>query len=64
MRRADGMPEWQADGLVEAYDHNRRGEAAEITSTVRDITGSDATRFSQFARDYAAQFLGKAAGAA
>lgn len=59
-----GMPEWQADGLVEDYDHYRRGEAAEVTSTVRDITGNDATRFSQFAKDYAARFVGKAAGTA
>ncbi len=59
-----GMPAWQADGLVEDYDHYRRGEAAEVTSTVRDITGSEATRFSRFAKDYAAKFLGKAAGAA
>jgi len=59
-----GMPEWQADGLAEDYDHYRRGEAGEVTSAVRDITGNDATRFSRFAKDYAAKFLGRAAGAA
>ena len=59
-----GMPMWQADGLVEDYDHYRRGEAAEVTPTVRDLTGIEAIRFSQFARDYAAHFLGRTAGAA
>lgn len=59
-----GMPAWQADGLVEDYDHYRRGEAAAVTSTVRDLTGKEATRFSQFAKDYAGSFLGRAAGTA
>lgn len=57
------MPRWQAEGFIEDYDHYRRGEAAAITSTVRDITGEPATRFAQFAADYTRQFLGKAAGA-
>ena len=59
-----GMPAWQAAGLVEDYDHYRREEAAMVTQTVRDITGSEATSFSRFARDYAGRFLGKAAGIA
>jgi uncharacterized protein YbjT (DUF2867 family) len=58
-----GMPVWQADGLVEDYDHYRRGEAATVTSTVHDITGKGATTFLQFAEDYAEQFLAKATGA-
>jgi uncharacterized protein YbjT (DUF2867 family) len=57
------IPRWQAEGVVEDYDHYRRGEAAAITSAVRDVTQQPATRFSQFAADYARQFLGKAAGA-
>lgn len=59
-----GMPAWQADGLIEDYEHYRRGEAAVVTSTIRDITGSKATTFSQFANDYAPRFLGKSAGVA
>jgi uncharacterized protein YbjT (DUF2867 family) len=51
-----GMPEWQADGLVEDYAHYRRGEAAEVTTTVRDLTQSDPTTFAQFAVDYASAF--------
>jgi len=57
------MPRWQAEGVIEDYDRYRRGEAAAITSAVRDITQNPPTRFSQFAADYARQFLGKAAGA-
>ena len=59
-----GMPAWQADGLVEDYDHYRRGEADVVTQTVRDVTGSEATSFSEFAKDYVERLLGKAAGAA
>jgi hypothetical protein len=44
---------WQANGLVEGV----------ITQTVRDVTGSDATSFTKFARDYVGRLLGKAAGA-
>jgi hypothetical protein len=58
-----GMPEWQAAGLIEDYDHYRRGEAGIVTSAVRDVTGKDATNFFKFARDYAPRFLGKAATA-
>ena len=59
-----GMPTWQADGLVEDYDHYRRGEAARVTSTVRDVTGNEPTSFSQFSQNYAERFLQKAKGAA
>lgn len=57
------MPAWQAAGVIEDYDHYRRGEAAAITSAVRDVTQSQPTRFSQFAADYARQFLAQAVGA-
>jgi len=57
------IPQWQAAGVIEDYDRYRSGEAAGVTSAVRDITQHQPTRFSQFAADYARQFLGKAAGA-
>ena len=57
-----GMPAWQVEGLVEDYEHYRRGEAAMVTSTVRDITGTAAKSFSQFAHDYSAAFQMKTAG--
>jgi uncharacterized protein YbjT (DUF2867 family) len=58
-----GMERWRADGLLEDYDHYRRGEAAEVSSAVRDLTGKEARSFEEFARDYAERFVGKAAGA-
>jgi uncharacterized protein YbjT (DUF2867 family) len=48
-----GVPEWQVEGLVEDYAHYSRGEAAEIHSIVREITGTDAQDVRVFARDYA-----------
>jgi uncharacterized protein YbjT (DUF2867 family) len=51
------MPDWQADGLVEDYAHYRRGEAADISSIVKDVTGVAPHTFSVFARDHKAAFL-------
>jgi uncharacterized protein YbjT (DUF2867 family) len=51
-----GFPEWQADGLVEDYAHYRRGEAAAVTSGVRDAIGKAPRNFEEFARDYAPMF--------
>jgi uncharacterized protein YbjT (DUF2867 family) len=50
------LPPWQIDGLLEDYAHYRRGEAAEVTTTVADITGRPPRDIGQFARDYAAAF--------
>ena len=52
------MPDWQADGLIEDYAHYRRGEAADISSAVKEVTGEDPRPFAVFARDYRAAFLG------
>jgi uncharacterized protein YbjT (DUF2867 family) len=57
---ADGlhgiMPPWQVDWLLEDYAHYSRGEAAEVYSTVADVTGRQPLSIAQFARDYAAAF--------
>ncbi len=50
------LPRWQVDGLLEDYAHYRRGEAAEVTTTVADITGRTPRDIGQFARDYAGAF--------
>ena len=50
------LPPWQVDGLLEDYAHYRRGEAAEVTTTVADITGRPPRDIGQFARDFAAAF--------
>ena len=51
-----GFPVWQAEGLIEDYAHYRRGEAAAVTSGVRDAIGKAPRSFEEFARDYAAMF--------
>lgn len=53
---AAGFPAWQIGGLMEDYAHYARGEAAEVFSTVANITGRQATSFEQFARDYKEYF--------
>ena len=57
------IPAWQADGLLEDYEHYRRGEAAAVSPAVRDVTGQAPITFSQFAEDYSEKFLSKAASA-
>jgi uncharacterized protein YbjT (DUF2867 family) len=52
-----GFPVWQADGLLEDYALYRRGEAAGVTSGVRDAIGKTPRRFEDFARDYATMFV-------
>jgi uncharacterized protein YbjT (DUF2867 family) len=51
-----GVPEWQADGLVEDYEHYRRGEAEAVTSGVQDAIGKAPRSFEEFARDYTPMF--------
>jgi uncharacterized protein YbjT (DUF2867 family) len=54
--RGVGVPPWQADGLVEDYAHYARGEVAEVTTTVRDLTGEGPRDIAGFARDHARAF--------
>lgn len=56
-----GMPSWRADGVVEDYSQYRNGEAAEVTSTVKDVTGKGPHTFAEFAHDYVQDFHTKAA---
>jgi len=60
----NGLPAWQAEGVIEDYEHYRKGEAEHVTSAIRDVTGYEATYFAQFALDNATRFAGKAAGKA
>jgi uncharacterized protein YbjT (DUF2867 family) len=52
-----GLPEWQADGLVEDYAHYRRGEASDVSPAVQDVTGHPPHTFVEFAGDYKHMFL-------
>ena len=47
-----GFPEWQADGLIEDYAHYARGEAAAVSTVVKDITGKQARDLKNFIRDH------------
>ena len=51
-----GLPAWRAEGVVEDYALYRRGEAAAVTSGVRDAIGKAPRTFEEFAHDYAAMF--------
>jgi uncharacterized protein YbjT (DUF2867 family) len=55
--RGFGMPDWQADGLIEDYAHYRRGEASGISSAVQEVTGGFPRPFLAFARDHKSAFL-------
>ncbi|MBW0101760.1 NAD(P)H-binding protein [Pseudonocardia sp. KRD291] len=50
------LPPWQLDGFLEDYAHYARGEAAEVHSSVPDLTGRPARGFRAFAHDHAAAF--------
>lgn len=50
------LPDWQIEGTLEDYAHYRRGEAADVSTTVRDITGAQPRDITQFCRDHAASF--------
>ena len=52
------MPEWQVDGLVEDYAHYKRGEAASLSSAVKEVTGHLSRNLIAFARDSRSAFLG------
>ena len=58
-----GMPPWQVDGIVEDYEQYRNGEAAEVSSDVKQVTGREPHTFAEFARDYAEVFQTRAASA-
>lgn len=51
-----GFPLWQADGLMEDYAHYARGEAAYVSSTVKNIIGNSPRNFQTFIADYAPFF--------
>jgi uncharacterized protein YbjT (DUF2867 family) len=51
-----GMPEWQAEGLVEDYDSYDRGEASAVSPDVAQVTRTSPRSVHDFARDYADAF--------
>jgi uncharacterized protein YbjT (DUF2867 family) len=53
-----GMPQWQAEGLVEDYAHYDRGEASAVSPDVAQITGTSPRSLRDFAHDYSDAFQG------
>lgn len=51
-----GIPAPYADDLIDLNRFYRKGGAAGLTSTVKDVTGRDPIGFEQFARDHAGAF--------
>ena len=52
-----GIPQWQAEGLIEDYAHYRRGEATSIATGIQDAIGKQPRSFYDFARDYVSDLL-------
>jgi uncharacterized protein YbjT (DUF2867 family) len=51
-----GMPEWQAEGLVEDYAHYDRGEASAVSPDVAQVTGTSPRSLRDFTHDYSDAF--------
>ena len=51
-----GMPEWQAEGLVEGYAHYDRGEASAVSPDLAQVTGTSPRSLRDFAHDYSDAF--------
>jgi uncharacterized protein YbjT (DUF2867 family) len=51
-----GMPEWQAEGLVEDYAHYDRDEASAVSPDVAQVTGTSPRSLRDFAHDHADAF--------
>jgi uncharacterized protein YbjT (DUF2867 family) len=57
-----GMPPWRVDGLIEDYARYRRGEAAEVYPTIREIAHTAPRDVATFARDHAGAFSAEGTG--
>jgi uncharacterized protein YbjT (DUF2867 family) len=53
-----GLPAWQVEGVIELNETYKRGEAADVTDTVRSVAKREPIAFPQFARDFASAFSG------
>jgi len=51
-----GVPEWNADALLDLQRLYREGKAAAVTQDVEQILGRKPVSFAQFARDYRSAF--------
>jgi uncharacterized protein YbjT (DUF2867 family) len=53
-----GMDDWLINTILDLYTIYKKGYASEMSSAVEEVTGSKATTFVEFARDYADVFRG------
>ncbi len=51
-----GFPAWQTDGLIEDYAHYARGEASEVSPSVKEVTGEQPRDFRRFVSEFAGIF--------
>lgn len=56
MLEQTAMPAWQAKGLAEDYAHYERGEAAEVSGDVKQVTGRPPRTVAEFAAAHADAF--------
>jgi len=54
--KANGIPDYYADLLVDLDRWYESGKADLVTSSIRDVTGREPTTFEQFVRDFAGTF--------
>jgi uncharacterized protein YbjT (DUF2867 family) len=47
-----GLPEWLAEGVLEGYEVISRGGMAQVTNTIREITGREPNTLEHFIRDH------------
>jgi uncharacterized protein YbjT (DUF2867 family) len=58
MMRQGGMPEWQAQGVLDLEVRCRRGDFSAVTDTVERVRKRRPTRFEDFIRRHTAAFTG------
>lgn len=47
-----GFPRWQAEGLIEDYDHYGRREAEQVTNDIQQVSGQTPRTFRQFVQEH------------
>jgi NAD(P)H dehydrogenase (quinone) len=61
---ASGLSPWQAEGSLELFDWIREGGADSVTSTVREVTGTDPHSLADWLGEMRGAFLGRPPGLA
>lgn len=51
-----GVPEWQADGVIDLLHYYKAGKSQRVSPSVEDVTGAKPIDYRQFVQDYADAF--------